>query len=242
LIWLMGSAAALAWIHATSLRARLARIAWVLAAGVPLAMLVLKWHGLVPPSFQHLHETDGTLNLRAIEFALALVGLYMPLLSPAEFKRAWTSSLGWALAAVLLGAVLLLVLPVGQSIEDDGIVWRLSRSGPTLAGTPLLLWVLVPLGCVGLMRMLRVSPTSLGTLSLLAFLVAMLPFSRLHQKYFDPFIPLFIWLAFGQRRWPDPAARRILIGLIVGFSLYAYWPYSMLGGQAGLKAPLVDGS
>jgi hypothetical protein len=99
------------------------------------------------------------------------------------------------------GVVLLLISPLeyipivpGQA-GDAGYLWRISDALPTLLGSSLLFWVLVPLGAAaGALLVWRSGPSALPSVYLGAFLLAALPVGLVYQKYFDPFMLLAVAL------------------------------------------------
>ena len=99
------------------------------------------------------------------------------------------------------GAVLLLLAPleyipiVPGRAGDAGYLWRISDALPTLLGSSLLFWVLVPLGAAaGALLVWRSGPSALPSVYLGAFLLAALPVGLVYQKYFDPFMLLAVAL------------------------------------------------
>jgi hypothetical protein len=105
-----------------------------------------------------------------------------------------------ALAAAA-GVVLLLVSPLeyvpilpGQP-GDAGWLWKVSDRLPTLLGSSLVFWFLVPVGAVaGAVLVWRAGWASLASVVLGAFLLAALPVALVYQKYFDPFMLLAVAL------------------------------------------------
>lgn len=225
LLWLMVVAMALVLFGPHERLARGPRMTCLLLAGGPLIWLVFKWHGLVPPSFQGAHEAPSYFNVRAIEFTLAMVGLYFPLLESRRFLSELMARQRWVMLSLLSGCCLLWFMPVGQSPSDDGLVWRISRAVPTLAGSSVLFWLLIPVGAYGLTSMLRVHPRRIGTLSLLAFMLTTLPSSLLYQKYFDPYIPVFILLNRDRGAALTRREAAILVALTGVFVAYALLQY-----------------
>jgi 4-amino-4-deoxy-L-arabinose transferase-like glycosyltransferase len=223
--WLLLGAAAVAWVHGRDLSERLIRIAMLGAAALPMLALVVRWHGLVPPSFQLQHEAHSFLNPRAIDFTLAVLGLYYAILNPSALLTALRTKRYLIVGAVVAGLVLLMVLPVGHLMDNDGFLWRVSYSLPSVRDTSVIFWVLVPLGCVALALMLASAPKSVGTLCLLAFSVSVLPSNLLFQKYFDPFIPFFVLLARDKQRPVSRLEGVVLVVLMAGFVMYAFMPY-----------------
>jgi hypothetical protein len=181
---------------------------------VPLAALVIEWNGLVPPSADPAScglctDRPGVgrdaFTLRTVGFTVALLGVYGALvLGPSLWRRARAAPLAvgreHALAAAG-GVALLLVSPLeykpveGQSPGDAGYLWRVSDLLPTVLGSSLLFWLLVPLGAVAaLLLVRRAGPVALASVYLGAFLLAVLPVNLVYQKYFDPFMLLAVAL------------------------------------------------
>jgi Dolichyl-phosphate-mannose-protein mannosyltransferase len=163
------------------------------------------------------------LTLRTVGFSVALLGMYAALvLGRSVWRRARrlrtpvASAAGAALAAagrrprppaalllgaVAVGIVLLLVspleyMPARPGVQGDaGYLWRISDELPTLLGSSLLFWLLVPLGALaGALLARRAGWTSLPSVYLAAFLLGTLPVNLVYQKYFDPFMLLAVAL------------------------------------------------
>jgi hypothetical protein len=78
---------------------------------------------------------------------------------------------------------------------DAGYLWRVSDWLPTVLGSSLAFWALVPLGAAAAVALSwRAGAASLATVYLGAFLVAALPVQLVYQKYFDPFALLAVAL------------------------------------------------
>ena len=105
-----------------------------------------------------------------------------------------------ALAAVV-GVLLLLIAPLEYRPVQPGIpgdagwLWRVADSLPTLLGSSLVFWALVPLGAVAAALLVRRAGwAALPSVYLGAFLLAALPVGLIYQKYFDPFMLLAVAL------------------------------------------------
>ncbi len=179
---------------------------------VPLAALAVEWKGLVPPSADPAScglctDRPGfgrdALTLRTVGFSVAITAVYAAaVFGPGLWRRARGRApaglLGLALAA---GVVLLLVspleyMPAGPGVRGDaGYLWRVSDWFPTVLGSSLLFWGLVPLGAAaGALLARRAGWSSLGSVYLGSFLLAALPVNLVYQKYFDPFMLLALAL------------------------------------------------
>jgi hypothetical protein len=180
---------------------------------VPLAALAIEWNGLVPPSADPAScglctDRPGVgrdaLTLRTVGFTVALLGLYAAaVLGPSTVRRAreWHAPQALVVAALAAGVVLLLVepleyIPVQPGIAGDaGYLWRISDWLPTVLGSSLVFWALVPLGAAaGVLLSRRAGWASLATVYLASVMLAELPVRLVYQKYFDPFMLLAIAL------------------------------------------------
>jgi hypothetical protein len=181
---------------------------------VPLAALVIEWNGLVPPSADPAScglctDRPGVgrdaFTLRTVGFTLALLGMYAAVvLGPSLWRRAQAlRGPLWRLLALAAaaGVALILVSPLeykpvqGHSPGDAGYLWRVSDLLPTVLGSSLLFWLLVPLGTVAaLLLVRRAGPAAPASVYLGAFLLAVLPVNLVYQKYFDPFMLLAVAL------------------------------------------------
>jgi hypothetical protein len=197
---------------------------------VPLAALVIEWNGLVPPSADPAScglctDRPGVgrdaFTLRTVGFTLALLGMYAALVcGPSQWRRYRTHrprmSRGVGVAAAA-GVALILISPLEYKPPqpaaggDAGYLWRVSDVLPTVLGSSLLFWLLVPLGtAVALLLVRRAGPEALPSVYLGAFLVAVLPVNLVYQKYFDPFMLLAVALF---ARPPDLRAREDYAGI-----------------------------
>jgi hypothetical protein len=162
------------------------------------------------------------LTLRTVGFSAALLGMYAALvLGPSLWRRLrrLRTPVARAAGAVLaaagrprvpaallagaaaVGVALLLVspleyMPARPGVQGDaGYLWRMSDELPTVLGSSLLFWMLVPLGAVaGALLARRAGWTSLPSVYLGAFLLGTLPVNLVYQKYFDPFMLLAVIL------------------------------------------------
>jgi Dolichyl-phosphate-mannose-protein mannosyltransferase len=121
--------------------------------------------------------------------------------------------------ATAVGVALLLLepleyMPARPGVQGDaGYLWRLSDEVPTVLGSSLLFWLLVPLGAVaGAVLVRRAGWTSLPSVYLGAFLLGTLPVNLVYQKYFDPFMLLAVALF---ARQPDLRRPRDYAGVAV---------------------------
>ncbi|HEV3377554.1 MAG TPA: glycosyltransferase family 39 protein [Thermoleophilaceae bacterium] len=132
-------------------------------------------------------------------------------------------------AGVAVGVAVVLISPLEYQPPqpgvqgDAGYLWRLSDELPTVLGTSLLLWLLVPLGAVAAALLARRAGwTSLSAVYLGAFLLGTLPVNLVYQKYFDPFMLLAVAL-FARpgdlRRPSDYAGVAVICAASVAYAL-----------------------
>jgi Dolichyl-phosphate-mannose-protein mannosyltransferase len=237
---------------ALTARRQLAAFAGIGLAALPAALLFLNWHGLVPPGGDpsscglcssphaaagaHAGETTGSgLQLRTAELGLATVGLYGAVLfAPlalvalerprriAGRGRFRASRRTGVLCAALAGVILLLAFPASPGPNAAGAIWRVAGDLPSVDGSSLVFWVLVPLA--GAVLWLRASaarhPWAVVAFTL-CFLVSALVIRFPWQKYVDPFALLVLLLTVRTRELSSP---RLLVGaavLAVAFVAYA---------------------
>jgi Dolichyl-phosphate-mannose-protein mannosyltransferase len=179
----------------------------------PMAALAIEWNGLVPPSADPAScglctDRPGVgrdaLTLRTVGFSVALLGMYAGLVIGPSLvrRRPLPRPPAGLLAAALAGALVLLAVspleytpPTPGAGGDAGYLWRVSDVLPTVLGSSLVFWSLVPLGAVAAALLARRAGwTALPTVYLGAFLLGTLPVNLVYQKYFDPFMLLAVAL------------------------------------------------
>jgi hypothetical protein len=133
------------------------------------------------------------------------------------------------IAAAVAGAVAMLLISPLEYVPivpgragDAGYLWRVSDWLPTVLGSSLLFWALVPLGAAAAALLVwRAGWAALPSVYLGAFLLAVLPVALVYQKYFDPYMLLAVALF---ARPMDFRGRRDYAGLVliyVGSVAYA---------------------
>jgi len=230
----------------------------------PYGLLVVLWGGLNPPRFQSFHQW----NPRAVGFLVACIGAYGgPFLAAAMRAPGWWRAFGpirFALVLAVATVATLLAAPLHYVGADpscapndatcyptDGYLWKLSAMVPTVAGSSLLFWVLVPLGYATLLYACRPAPRSreapgaaprpsfvpalLAALDRRAAmaLVVFVTYAALStanaspfQKYYD-FVALLVsvLIVFRAGHYRAPAARLVLAGYCLLFAAYAARPF-----------------
>jgi 4-amino-4-deoxy-L-arabinose transferase-like glycosyltransferase len=226
-------------------RQRAIAVAAVALAAVPVGALFLSWHGLVPPGGDpsscalcpagRAHgATQGTLEVQTPELTLATLGLYgavlfAPLLAAAAWAR---PRLGLAsliragrepALGALVGALALLVFPARPGSHAAGVLWNAAARLPTIDGSSLLFWLLVPLAGAIVVWRLRAGPRPwLFTTFLVSFLLGALAIRFPWQKYVDPFALLALFFTLRRDDFAKPrelAGAALLALAFVGYTL-----------------------
>lgn len=245
-LWLVLLALAVLVLAPVSSSRRLAGAGTLAVALVPLAALVADWGGLVPPgadpsSCGLCTDRPGVgrdaLTLRAVGFSIALLGGYAAAVhGPRLVRLVRERGAGAVTPGRVSGALAALAALVPLALDplryrpafphhagDAGYLWQLSDHLPTLAGSSLLLLVLVPAGALATALLVRrAGPGSLGALYLGSFLIAVLPVGLVYQKYFDPFMLLALALLARPgdlRRRGDYAGLALLAAGSVAYAL-----------------------
>lgn len=220
---------------------------------MPFLVLALSWGGLNPPTFQRFSEG----NPRAFGFLTACIGAYgaaLLLTSPCKpitwhgLAQGRHLLLGQSLLVCGLTVLMLLSAPLRYVSLDpncgwqqaacfptDGYLWRLSSLFPTIGGSSLLFWILVPLGLMTLLHswqevLLRgIRRERLALVPTLIYLTCGIMLSANaspFQKYYDHIallICIMIFLKAG--RFHPGRARIVLLAYCAGFAFYAIRPF-----------------
>ena len=207
-------------------------------AAAPAAALFAVWHGLVPPGgdpascglCRGVAGNHGHLVVQSSELALATIGLYgavlfaPQVLSGLRRPRAappTSHAIAPVVGAAAAGVLLLILFAARPGVQDAGYLWRIAEHLPTLDGSSILFWALVPIGSLTLYLRLRHRPANVAALIFFAcFLASTLVYRLALQKYVDPLALLGLLLTV---RRADFATRRSLLGagaLAVGFIAY----------------------
>jgi 4-amino-4-deoxy-L-arabinose transferase-like glycosyltransferase len=227
-------------------RARVLALAATGLAAVPVGILFLVWHGLVPPGSDPSScglcagagatagSAAGNLEPPTAELTLATVGLYgvilfAPLLVDIA-RDAWRAgvdraTVGRALrepaAGAALGVLVLAIWPAHPGRHAAGLLWNASKQLPAVHGTSLLFWVLVPLAGAVLSWRARAGTHRWLAFVFLGCFVLTAPAIRFPwQKYVDPFALLALIFTLRPQELARP--RDLLGALVLGAGFVAY--------------------
>ncbi|MDQ6835555.1 MAG: glycosyltransferase family 39 protein [Actinomycetota bacterium] len=253
-----------------SVLTRLLGLAAVALAALPAGLLFLSWHGLVPvggdPSACGLCAKNGPaaglslggLEVPTMELALATLGLYGAVLfAPAVIS--WLRAVGDAqgrvghammaarspLSAACVGGLLLVVFPASPGPQAAGDIWKIAAHLPTVDGTSLLFWVLVPLSGAVLWTRGRCTPRPWLFVAFSAcFLLSAIAVHNPWQKYFDPFAVLILLFSLRRdeldSRWRLAGAAVLALAFLaytVDFSSHRSVPHGSASPSAAVAQP-----
>jgi len=198
----------------------------VFLALLPLCILIIQWKGLVPPEFSKRH-ISYSLSIRPIEFMVALMGLYSIILNSEDFLDIIKSNLGNLkryIFPILASLGLLIIAPLSYRYPGDvGYLWRMATFFPVYNSTALLFWILVPLGAVSLYRMVQINGlNSFPMVFLASFLVVSMASLRVHQRYFDAYALIILFLFLARQKHISPLKYVSMLALMVGFIAYVF--------------------
>jgi len=227
----------------------LGRLALLVAAAVPPAVLFALWHGLVPKGGNGSscglcsagtgpNAAHGLLSAQSVELTLAALAVYGTVLFAPQAAAALAGRHRGGVASATLGrkaalaagaaaaaaALLLLAWPArpGPGSHSAGWLWNLARRLPGIDASSLVFWVLVPLAGLVVVLRARLTPRRLLAASFLGFFLIEALATRLPwQKYVDPFALLAV--LFTVRRTEMSRGWRLLgaAALVLGSAAYA---------------------
>jgi 4-amino-4-deoxy-L-arabinose transferase-like glycosyltransferase len=242
--FMLGVAALYAFYGRVGARERVLALIMVGLSAVPVGLLFLTWHGLVPPGgdpsscglcSSGRSESGSGLEVQSPELALATIGLYgavlfgLPLLARGWRRRTELGPLlsgiasDWrgALVAAAFGALLLAIWPATPGAHAAGLLWNAARRLPAIDGTSLLFWVLVPISGAVLWIRVRLAPQPwLPAVFVACFLLTALVIRYPWQKYVDPFA--LLTLMFTVRRDELRTARELSGAAVLAVGFVAY--------------------
>ena len=212
-------------------------------SAVPIAALFLAWHGLVPPggdpsscalcgAGRDPGAHEGSLVVQTPELTLATFGLYCAVLFAPALLVIGRDALSLEgaqlrrcarppLVGAFVCALLLLAFPAQPGTHTAGVLWNAAARLPSLAGSSLLFWALVPLAGALIAWRARVGPRPWLFFAFFAsFLAGALVIRYPWQKYVDPFALLAIY--FTVRRDDFRSARTLAGAAVLALAFMAY--------------------
>jgi len=188
---------------------RWAALTLALLPAATLGYFIVLWGGLVPPAaqFQWSHGDSGWINSSALCFIVALTGTYGAFYSAQywhlyhELGGRWTH----VLILIMTSWVLLGVFPYrAEQAVSPGPLDQVAQLSPSIAGSPAIFFLLVPLGVVlmyvaALTAIYHEDHFFLG--AFVVWLVVSLGYPMFYQRYFEVFT-LFVILYYGLQARP----------------------------------------
>jgi hypothetical protein len=229
---------------AMSVRDRLVALLAVAVAAVPAGLLFLSWHGLVPPGSDTSScglcaggrggSAARTLEVPSAELALAAIGLYGAVLFAPPFAlrlrgsdaarfdaRRVALELRGPLMGAAAGVILLAAFPASPGSHAAGLLWKVASRAPTVRGSSLAFWALVPLAGAVLWARISGAPRRwLVVVFLGCFLLSTLVIRYPWQKYVDPFVLLALLMTVRAREFSSPLSLAGAAVLAIGFLAY----------------------
>ena len=218
--------------------------ALIALAAAPLIVLFVSWGALTP----EIDHDFFQVGLRPIVFFTACVGAYgAPFLAVQVWENRWPrlSTLAITIGAILLITTVLLWFSPLKYFQPplcreavcptptDGYLWRASLWLPSIGGSSLLFWILIPFGLGTVLYAWREQQfRSLPLVIYFSYGVFSLANVSLFQKYFDFPAMLVCCLTFYSMR-RTRAFQIILLTFCLGFALYATGnPFQLCLNQA----------
>lgn len=211
-------------------------------AFVALVWFLGTWGGLVPPSFQNMHQGPNwaTPGFMLVQIAILSVP-FAPMLLP-RVRELWAHHWRWVLIASLIGLLLGVVPHSSYSYEAGryGGWWNLIGKTPTIADRSVLFVLLSLTGSLCLVLWLSLSGRRdvwvwIGVL--VAFVVAQSANHASWQRYHEPMLLMMLMLIVARSPKLNQIKTRALCGAVVlALILGSITTISMIGAKPVLAS------
>lgn len=216
---------------------RRARGWWLVLPLVPLGILALAWHGLVPPVWTERQVAEGGFSLTPLVYELAVLAtlgwpFYLAVTTPAEGRALLRRRGFWlAAAAGLALSVLVSTVPDHAAGRWGGYWWSIAARLPVIGHTsPVFLVLAAAGGALAFALVDRLARTA-GAVAALRWTATLAAWSAtalvnhfVFHRYFEPPLLVFLiaWIALQSaghataglaRRWPLLALAAGQLGL-----------------------------
>ncbi|MEX0876532.1 MAG: hypothetical protein WD114_03640 [Phycisphaerales bacterium] len=192
-------------------------IACTVPAFIALAWFVLTWEGLVPPTFQNMHQGPNIATTGFILTQLAILSVFFtPLLWP-RLRELWSHHWRWILAAAALGLILG-VIPHSSYFYDEGRYggwWNVIGKLPTAADRSPVFVLGSLAGSLALVVWLSLADRRsvwIWVGVLVAFTLAQTANHASWQRYHEPLLLFMILLILGRSAVIERCKARIVLG------------------------------
>ena len=193
-------------------RPRIERAAFVRAFAMAAAMLpalgivawfVFKWHGLVTPRFQRVHQGFSLSSVPMTFTLIAVFGAFYATTIRCVIRDRWMRDRAGFVRYIKLGLAVGVVAAVSAHtnyvpwFRDHGI-WLIARSTPVYFGRSLMIALLAMVGGVAASVFLLVSASRdrwVLSAALIAFLIAQSMHDAEFERYYEPFVLILLALA-----------------------------------------------
>jgi hypothetical protein len=224
---------------------RVVALGGVALSVAPIGLLFLSWHGLVPvggdPGSCGLCAKSGSggvtlggLEVQTMELTLASIAVYgtvlfapewipraRELLTGADRWRRTRETIRAPLVAAVVGAAIVALFPATPGNEAAGDVWKVAAHLPSVDGSSLLFWALVPLSCAVLwLRLQRAPRPWIVAVFAGCFLVSAVAIRYPWQKYVDPFALLILLLTLSRAELRSRGRLAGAVVLVAAFLAY----------------------
>lgn len=195
-------------------------IACTIPAFMTLAWFVGMWGGLVPPTFQDMHQGP---NLATPGYILAQLSILSVFFAPLMWKRLneiRTTHLRWILLAMFVGLIVG-VVPHSSYSYDAGRYsgwWNIINKVPTIADRSPIFIVGSIAGALSLVVWLSLSSVRdawIWTGLMVAFILAQSANHASWQRYHEPMLLIMIILILSRSELSLQSRRSVLIGSVL---------------------------
>lgn len=198
----------------------------ILPAILALGYLVYIWEGLVPPSFQGIHQR---LSFSAPAFFLTVLGCYSTFFLPLLIQSINNETIQrgkWLIAALVVGAMILaLAVPTNYSFDNGRYsgLWNIAKVLPSINGRSVFILGGSILGAISLLLWGALLPKKrrfIISLSIFAFVISLVANAFVFERYMAGVIYLFfVIILCASHRREVKLTRISTVGMILFFVL-----------------------
>lgn len=173
-------------------------------AFIILILFYLKWNGLVPPSFQNIHE-HISFSVPAFFFALFFIYsiFYVPIILKLFLSSDISNKYLWVFLGLFLGFIVSIIPDTSYSFEFGRFsgLWNLVKFTPEINNKSLLIILFSTLGggvFFGILSIFDKKFRFVIIVSTLAFIVAQMSNAFVYERYFSGYIFIIIFILLSQ--------------------------------------------
>ncbi len=194
-------------------------IACTIPAFTMLIWFMILWGGLVPPTFQGMHQGPNLATPGFILTQLAIMSVFfVPMLLP-RLKETWAYQGKWIIAAALVGLILGIVPENSYSYEAGryGGWWQLVAKLPTIADRSPIIMLGSIAGAIALVVWLHLAELRdrwIWVGMMVAFTLAQSANHASWQRYHEPMLLIMILLIIARSTLLAQYTRRVFAGCV----------------------------